>query len=152
MKKIGILFLILVFASCSSNNDDKTTSQTIVPTLIASGTLYGSGSENIVQHNTVITNQASWIALINQMDLVNNTSSGFTELNIDFNNYELLVAFDQVRATGGFSIAINTITENATTIEATVNVTSPGEMATMVITQPFHIVKIPRSNKPVVFL
>ena len=139
-------------ASCNSDKDVQNSVQTISPTLIGSGTLYGSGSENIVQQNTVITNQADWNALINQMDLVNNTSSGFSEINIDFENYQLLVAIDQVRVTGGYSIAINNVTENANTIEATINIASPGEMATMVITQPFYIVKIPKSTKPVAFL
>ena len=152
MKKAILFFLILIMASCNSDKDVQNSVQTISPTLIGSGTLYGSGSENIVQQNTVITNQADWNALINQMDLVNNTSSGFSEINIDFENYQLLVAIDQVRVTGGYSIAINNVTENANTIEATINIASPGEMATMVITQPFYIVKIPKSTKPVAFL
>ncbi|WP_298394096.1 protease complex subunit PrcB family protein [Flavobacterium sp.] len=152
MKIIQFLFLFLILTSCSSENDANIPPQAITPTLIASGSLYGSGSENIVQQNIVVSNQADWTALINQMDTVNNTSSSFTELNIDFDNYQLLLAFDQVRPTGGFSIAINNVTETANTIEATVNVTGPGEIATMVITQPFYIVKIPKSTKPVVFL
>jgi hypothetical protein len=152
MKKVYFLFMFLVLASCSSENDANTPPQTISPTLIASGTLYGNGSENIVQQNIVVSNQAAWTALINQMDSVNNTSSSFTELNIDFDNYQLLVAFDQIRGTGGYSIEISNITENVNTIEASINVNSPGPIATMVITQPFHIVKIPKSTKPVVFL
>lgn len=152
MKKLYFLVLFLVLASCSSENEANTPPQTVTPTLIASGSLYGSGSENIAQQNIVVTNQADWNALINQMDSLNNTSSSFTELNIDFDNYQLLLAFDQVRPTGGFSIAINSIFETSNTIEATVNVTGPGPIATMVITQPFYIVKIPKSTKPVVFL
>lgn len=144
--------MFLVLASCSSENDANTLPQTFTPTLIASGTLYGNGGENIVQQNSVISNQAAWTALINQMDSVNTISSSFTELNIDFDNYQLLVAFDQIRGTGGYSIEINNITENANTIEASINITSPGPVATMVMTQPFHIVKIPKSTKPVVFL
>jgi hypothetical protein len=152
MKKLYSLFLLLVLASCSSDDDSKIASQSISPIEIGVGTLYGNGSENIVQQNTVITNQADWISVVNQMDLVNNTSSGFTELNIDFNTYQILVAFDQVRPTGGFSIAIDTVVETENSIEATVNITGPGELATMVMTQPFHIIKIPISTKPVVFL
>lgn len=144
-----MFFLFLIFSSCSS--DTTNNESVIIPTQIGIGSLYGAGDENIGQQNVVITNQANWTALINQMDLVNNTSSTFTEVNIDFANYQLLVVFDQVRATGGFSIQIDSVTETENTIEASVSMTSPGEVATMVITQPFHIVKIPISTKPIVF-
>ena len=149
-KSILAFFVFIVITSCSSN-DDTVNSNVINPVEIGSGKLFGSGSENIIQHNSVITNQADWVTLINQMDLVNNTSSTFTELNIDFNAFQLLVSFDQVRNTGGYSIEISEVIENQNTIDVTVDTILPSEVTTQVITQPFHIVKIPKSTKLVVF-
>lgn len=152
MKKLLLPIFVLVFTACSS--DSNTTNkipENIDSTLIAKGELYGNGDENISQQNMVITNQTDWTNLKNQMDSVNTISPGFTEQNIDFDVYELLVVFDQIRATGGFSIEIATVNEDENNIIANIEMTSPGEVATMVITQPFHIVKILKSDKTVIF-
>lgn len=152
MKKLLLPLLVLVFTACSS--DSNTTNkipENIDATLIAKGELYGNGEENILQQNLVITNQTDWTNLKNQMDSVNTISPGFTEQNIDFDVYELLVVFDQIRSTGGFSIEITTVSEDENNIIANIEMTSPGDVATMVITQPFHIVKILKSDKPVIF-
>lgn len=149
-KSILAFFVFIIITSCSSN-DETVNSNVINPVEIGSGKLFGSGSENIIQHNSVITNQADWVALINQMDLVNNTSSTFTEVNIDFNAFQLLVSFDQVRENGGYSIEISEVIENQNTIDVSVDTILPSEITTQIITQPYHIVKIPKSTKQVVF-
>lgn len=157
MKKSILAFFVFIITSCSSNDDtvninsSNISSNVINPVEIGSGKLFGSGSENIIQHNSVIINQADWSTLINQMDLVHNTSSTFTEVNIDFNAYQLLVSFDQVRENGGYSIEISEVIENQNTIDVSVETILPSEITTQIIAQPFHIVKIPKSIKQVVF-
>ena len=49
----------------------------------------------------------------------------------------------------GGSIKANTIVETATNIVVTVNITLPGTGA--IFNEPFEIIKIPASNKPVIF-
>jgi hypothetical protein len=77
-------------------------------------------------------------------------TSNFTETNIDFNNFQLLVSIDGTRPNTGYSIDISNVIENTTNITATVSILNSGNGFT-VLTQPFHIVKIPKSPKPVVF-
>jgi hypothetical protein len=74
----------------------------------------------------------------------------FTETNIDFNNFQLLVAIDTERPDSGYSINISNITENETNITATVTSENSGS-GFFVLSRPYHIVKIPRSTTPVIF-
>jgi hypothetical protein len=122
----------------------------ITPNLIGKGDLYGNGAENIPKQNIVIKNSIDWTDLINAMNTVNNVSYDFTEVDIDFNSYQIVAAFDNVKQNAGHSIDIVEIieTENSINIRV-VNLLTGG--LNSVITQPFHIVKIPKSPKPVVF-
>lgn len=150
MKKSLILFVFsLLLISCSSDDAEVTTT-TIETTLIGKGNLYGGSSQGVDEQNLVINNQAEWNTLITLLDAVNNTSDSFTETDIDFTAFTVIVAIDQVRGNGGheLDIAINANPEN---IMVTVTDLIPQGNATTVITQPYHIVKIPKTTLPVVF-
>lgn len=151
MKKSLILFVfsLLLIISCSSD-DTETTSTTIETTLIGKGNLYGSSSQGVDEQNLVINNQTDWDALITLLDAVNNTSDSFTETDIDFTTYTVLVAIDQVRGNGGHVLDI-AVSANPENVVVTVTDLVPQGNATTVITQPYHIVKIPKTTLPIVF-
>jgi hypothetical protein len=137
-----VLFLTL---SCANNNNEiDFEPQTITPVLIGKGIHSGSA----VQSNSVITNQKDWLQLMNSLTTEN--TSNFTETNIDFNNFQLLISVDSIRPDTGYSINISNVIENSTNITATITSINGGNGYT-VLSQPFHIVKIPKSTKPVVF-
>ncbi len=146
------IFLLLVFVtsfltSCSSDDDANATP--INFDLVGKGALFGDGAEGIVQSNLVITNDADWQNLMDAMDTVNNTSSHFTETNIDFSQYTVIAIFLEIKG-WGYDFEISSIEETADNI--VVSKTDPlQEAATAVINQPFHIVKIPITTKPIVF-
>ena len=149
MKKIILSLIILLNFSCSNNdNVENFQSQDILPALIGKGEL--SGDENIIQQNTVVTNQVQWNQLINDMNSINNISNTFTETNVDFNNYIIIVSIDLVRPNTGYSININSIVENENNITIDIqNVNHNGGFSSII--QPYHIVKIPIQNKPIIF-
>jgi hypothetical protein len=138
--------------SCNKNDDENTsfTPQNITPTMISKGVLRGNGAENISQQNIVITNQIQFSNLITSMNTVNNVSNSFTETTVDFNNFIIIASFDSIRPNEGYSTNITNITENVDNIVVTVT-TSYTPVLTAVVTQPFHIVKIPKSTKPIIF-
>jgi hypothetical protein len=151
MKKIALLSVAaIVFLSCSSQ-DNSTQQLAVMPTLIGKGFLGGNGEEQIPQQNRVIRNAEDWNALKTQMNTVNPETDTFSETIIDFSQFEILAVFDEVKNSGGHAIAITSIVENTNAIVATVDHISPGEVGTAVMTQPYHIVKMPASAKPVVF-
>lgn len=135
--------------SCS-NIDDRTIPRTINPIQIGKGELYGAGSENIPKQNIVITNKSDWANLVNAINSNGNISNGFTEVEIDFTCFQIIAVFDDVKPNGGHSIDIIEVIENEGDIVVIIKNILTGD-ATQVITQPFHIVKIPRSSKPIVF-
>jgi hypothetical protein len=79
------------------------------------------------------------------------TNNLFTETTIDFNNYQIIAVFDSVYGNGGHSIDIVNVLENKTNIVVTVQKLLTGNV-TATISQPYHIIKIPRSTKPVIFI
>ncbi|MFK7748397.1 MAG: hypothetical protein AB8B65_08410 [Kordia sp.] len=151
MKNYTILFILsLLICSCSSDDDSETTISSIETTLIGKGSLYGGSSQGVYQQNIVINTTADWNNLILLFDAVNDVSSSFTETDIDFTNFTVIVAIDEVRGNGGhdLDIEVNSDTQN---IIVTVTDLIPEGNATTVITQPYHIVKIPKNTLPVVF-
>lgn len=115
--------------------------------LIGKGNLSG---DYVAQQNTVITNTTQWNNLLADLDSTNNVSGSFTETNIDFNQYMVIAVFDEVYNNGGHSIDIISVIETSQNIEVDVEKLLPGN-ATSVVTQPYHIVKIPKILKPVIF-
>ncbi|MFD2541188.1 protease complex subunit PrcB family protein [Lacinutrix gracilariae] len=150
--KIKALILVLSILTFNCNSDNTTTNseEEVASTLISKDNLYGNGDEGIAEQNMVIQNQTDWNNLLTQIDAVNTTSHTFTETDIDFSEYTIIAVFDQIRGNGGHSIDLN-ITSNQEVITVTVTHINPAGNAATVITQPYHIVKIEKSNLPIYF-
>ena len=146
MKKI-VLFFIILFSLNSCCNDD---SETIIVDTIGKNNLYGGGEEGISKSNLVINDSENWNNLITKMNSRSNVSNSFTETDIDFTKYQIIAVFDEVKYSGGYSIDIIDITENNGTVVIKIENLKKGD-ATSVITQPFHIIKIKKTNKEIVF-
>jgi len=144
MKNI-ILFISIMLSITSCTNHDSENIQ-INPILIGKGNL--NGSEGINQQNMVIQKNNDWDNLLAQLDSY--TVSTFTETKIDFDNYQIIAVFDEVYGNGGHSIDIIKITENEADIVVKIKNLQTGGINS-VITQPFHIVKIPIIDKPILF-
>ena len=146
--KVPFLFLILfITLSCTKEDNDFTIyPQTIIPTQIIKGHLnYNNtyGNENIV-----ISNPADWQTLMDNFStfgVLNGTT--FSETNIDFQNFMVIFVIEVSNSTT--TIDITNIQENANNIVVTVENLQIG-MTTDVV-HPFHIVKIPKSSKPILF-
>lgn len=153
MKKHLLILLCSIFfvtISCRDNNDDEQleSKNQINFQLIGKGNLTGNYT---AQQNTVITNTTQWNNFLVQIDGQNNhPSTDFTETNIDFNQFMVIVVIDAVYPNGGHSVDIKTVEENPQNIEIDVEKLLQGNVTT-VVTQPYHIVKIPKILKPVIF-
>jgi len=137
--------------SCRDNNDDDEqldSKSEINFQLIGKGNFVGNYA---AQQNTVITTSTQWNNFLNQIDSTNNhPSTDFTETNIDFDQFMVIIVIDAVYPNGGHSVDIMTVDENSQNIEVDVEKLLQGNVTT-VVTQPYHIVKIPKILKPVIF-
>jgi len=141
-----LIFSVALFLSC--NKEQETNSQTPVQfTEIGKGALYGNGQESIPQSNLVIDNDTDWQDLMNRMNSYNNVTDNFNETNINFSQYEIIAIFLDIKP-NGWEVEITTIDDNGSSL--IVN-KMESEADNTVMTQPFHIVKIPKTNLPIEF-
>lgn len=149
LNKTFTLVILLFALNCKSvQNQAKMSEDDIV--LIAKGNLHGSGEEGIKAQNSIITDNNDWQDLVTKMNSVNNVSNSFSESKIDFSKYTVIAVFSTVKTSGGHSLDLD-IKSNSENIEVNVSPKSPEGMATSIMTQPYYIVKIPKSDLPIVF-
>ncbi len=144
---IPIILLSIFAVSCNSDDIQIDNYESI---LIAKDNLYGNGDEGISKQNLVITDETAWSDLMTQMNSVNNVTDTFSETNINFSEYQVIAIFDDVKGNGGYEIGLDVVS-NSENIIVTVTDLIPGGNVASVITQPYHIVKIPVSSLAVIF-
>ena len=145
-------FIFMVYStllSCNNNDDEPFTPVNIEFEVIGSGNL--TSMEEITPGNNVINNQNDWNILINNMNSINSdTTDSFSTTTINFQSHLIIAVFDEVRTNLGRTIGITDIIENQNSINVTVLPVGPGGLQNQ-ITQPYQIVRIPITNKPIVF-
>ncbi|MDD2985082.1 protease complex subunit PrcB family protein [Flavobacterium sp.] len=162
MKKLFLFFLSFIVISCNDDDVEPIVTPPFVPVVI-NPVLIAKDNQNIPiegisMENFIINENSSWINIKNLMDApyiafgLGNyyTETNFTETTIDFTNYTVIAVFDQVYGNGGHSIDITNITEFENNITVTVENLQTGNTSS-VVTQTYHIVKIPKATKPIVF-
>jgi hypothetical protein len=144
MKHIFIFFSFLLIASSCSNDDSTETQVSFIE--ITKVSL--SSDKKIPKSNLVIKDVPAWNSLKSKISP--NEISEFKETNVDFTKYQIIAVVDQVYVNGGHTIDITKITQNNTTVIIKVENLRTGD-ATTVITQPYHIIKIAKTDKTIVF-
>lgn len=109
----------------------------------------GSWSGHNDRKNYVIKDNTKWS---NLWDIVHLRVTPKPELpDINFNDEMIIAVFQGSRPTGGYNIEITGIIEKENSIEVFIKETSPVGIVTLVLTQPYHIVKIKKADKEVIF-
>jgi len=150
MRLILCVFLFGVLGCSSTIQPSKTLKkEEIVFSTISKGTLFGNGIEGILEEKFTIKNEKQWQVFLNKINSVNNVSSSFSEININFSNHNIICVFDTIRNTGGYAIEIERVFVEKKNLNIVYNKKEPGpmEMVTTIITQPYHIVKIEKRGE-----
>jgi hypothetical protein len=146
MKTLYLTF-VLLFTLGSCSDDDNTATPfvpvTINPVLIGKGYSF----HDFTPGNLVISTQADWDAFLTSMGYVTDT---FINTPVDFNLYEVIAILDSMRPDTGYSVNIDSVIENENNITVDFSVLISND-AFNAEAQPYHIVKIPISPKPVIF-
>ena len=146
MKTIIFRFISFFMLLSCNNSDDSFSPQNITPILIGKNSI---SNPSTPLQNSLITNQAQWDILLSTMNSVNNVSNNFTESSIDFNNFDIVAVFRNPISNSSSTVDITSIVETENQRVVTVQNLIDGVSAD--VAQPFHIVKIPKSTKPIVF-
>ena len=146
MKAIILILSIFLATSCSNDDNTKAQSTPITFTEISKGELF-NGNYNPTQHGEVFDNENDW----NNFKMnIWQLASFPPESDIDFNQYIVLAVFDEPRPSGGHSIDIISVMDNGQNIVVTYDKLMNGNDTT-IPTRPYHFVKIPKTNKPIIF-
>ncbi len=146
MKKIFILTIIGLIFSVSAYPD---TIKNVSFETIDQGA-WSKYQENNDQQIIEIYDQKGWEDFWNKHTSGKFPAPGVPEIN--FRKYLVIVALDQIRNSSGYklkikNIVVDTALENRL-FEISIEVTFPGSAAITadVLTRPFHIVKVEKSN------
>jgi hypothetical protein len=146
MKIFMTIILSLLLVGCPANEEEGFTS-------LSKGNLFGAGSEGFEKENIIISNNVEWKSFLSKVDPTNKVFDTFNK-SLDFSKESVVVAIDKVRNSGGFSIEIIEVVNEAeeTIIKIASKSPKPTDMSTMAIIQPYHIVKINKTNKKIKFI
>ena len=116
--------------------------------------LFGNGMEGISESNFTINNAKEWDAFLEKIAIENKVSTNFSKVTIDFSEHILVCVFDTIRNTGGFEIEIENIfiEKNGVNIQYSTKKPGPTDMVTMVVTQPYHLVKTEKREGTITFI
>lgn len=106
----------------------------------------GVSSSQAERKDYVIKSQSEWMPILQK-------ASAELPAPIDFTKDMAIAVFQGVKSTGGYRIEISKIIEKENAIEISVRDISPGRgcMVTQATTNPYHVVKVSRSDKEVIF-
>lgn len=101
--------------------------------------------------NYVINNNEDWQSLWNKVYSIQKPTPPLP--TVDFSKDIVIAVFQGVQGSGGYSIEIIKIVEAENSIKVFVRETSPGPSCTVTdaLTQPYHIIKISKTDKEVIF-
>lgn len=150
-----ILFVGTLLASCGNSKDigdaDAGEKAREIPfSSIGKGALFGGGQEGFDEVKTtlhVMRSQEEWETFKAQLNSVNTVTGAFKDQELDFESEMIIACIDRVRGSGGHEIIVDAIVENDTELQVNVRHVGPADMAASVLTQPFHIVRIVKSDK-----
>ena len=130
---------------CNNDNDSNYQSTKIIFTEIGLG--FTELNDNLAQ-NLIIATETEWNILLDNLpsEFVDN----FNEININFNEFIIIALITENQPNTGYSVSINEIIENKNSINVFSEIHYVGSGYAAIV-QPFHIVKIPSTNKEIVF-
>lgn len=153
MRIIISLFLLVIIA-CKSTTTITSKVNEVAFQTVSKGMLFGNGMEGISESNFTINNAKEWDAFLEKIAIENKVSTNFSKVTIDFSEHILVCVFDTIRNTGGFEIEIETIfiEKNGENIQYSTKKPGPTDMVTMVVTQPYHLVKTEKREGTITFI
>lgn len=156
-----ILLLMVSLSGCQSddnettgpNNNNNTNEPVAVEFTEIAHRDFGSTEEFTVA-NMVVDSQEQWGLLLEEMIAHDQYALQQTDLEVDFSTHKVIVLIDELHFSGAgqYDIEVGSVVQHEGQIIVDVQYSVPGgNVVTAMATQPFHIVKIPQSDLPIVF-
>lgn len=107
----------------------------------------------------VFNDEVAWLnfaqGINSPFDIDPETGESISQLlavDVDFTSHTVIAVVDEPRNNGGYDISVQSVVQDNEEVIVAVQTVYPGPGAvTAVLTQPIHIVKIPKTTLPVIF-
>lgn len=149
IQHLFIALLGLMISSCKTPAEVPSGNNLVDYVKLDAGNLFGAGEEGFSEGGLVIESQDELSAFVEEANTFNNAVK--ENLFVDFENEMILVYMDRIRGTLDHELKIKTVHETTDAITMEVIHEAPKEAAAEVITQPFIIISIAKSDKEVRF-
>ena len=139
-----LLVLLAAMSACESNLQNNNTSN---PKDIHFDVLVKNSNSEVQDKNYfVIKNEQEYLELQSKFKELRNAQ-------VNFSTDYIIAVFQGQKNTGGYGISINKIVDEGESMAVYVQESSPGGgcMVTMALTSPYSIVKIPKTDKKIIF-
>ncbi|MBA6155280.1 protease complex subunit PrcB family protein [Tenacibaculum sp. S7007] len=142
---VTILFSVMLTSCPNNNNQNSQEDNSFVS--VYQGRMNGSG--NIEKQNKIVDSDNEWQSMLSKLNVSQNSIP-----TIDFSKSTILLLIDSVKNTGGYSVGVDSIKVEKNKMKVVVKYSGPKptDMVTMAIEQPFHVIKINKTNKEIVFV
>lgn len=112
----------------------------------------GAASKLLEKRYSAIKTKEDFTALLAELDQHSLPQDRIDA--IDFSKEMVVIANFGQKPSGGYEIEIKKVSENEKNVLVNVTETTPGEncMTTSILTSPFHLVTVPRSDKEITFI
>lgn len=148
MKYSALLVLCILLVCCSGSKVSTSQSTNAQDLQFVIDGSFNHEHESLANKRWVISSQSE---LESTFSMESNFIDYFKRNPFDFETYELLVATDVVRTTGGYSVNIQYDGEDKDTIFFKVKINSPEGMVTFPVLIPYQVKKFPKTNKSIKF-
>ncbi len=111
----------------------------------------GTSSHYDEKEDLVIKDESTWKAVWEKH--ISNRDPQPELPNVDFSNEMVIAVFNDIKPSGGYSVEILMVKDKPDRVEVFLieRSPSPEEIVTSALTQPYHIIKIPKSDKQIYF-
>lgn len=150
--------LAISLTSCSNSksspnqnsNEAEKEMEGITFEVINNGQMHGAGDEGIDDGHVRVTNADEMSEILNKMNSVNEqVDEDLMPTSDYFDNYMMVFLFDKVRGSGGHSIHTKNVYSNGKEIFIDIELKSPSGPATTVMTQPYEVIQLEKSDDPI---
>ena len=145
-----ILLFLSFFTLLSSCENDEVESNFQATELIFTDVGRGHLNNNSLytQENIIVDNDADWQNLLSNFNSVNNNiTDSFYETSINLDSFTVVAVIDTKNSST--TVDITTITENSSDVIVHIENLQMG--LSQDVANPFHIVKMPKTTKDIVF-
>ena len=152
MKRFSILLMICFIIGCSKDNNGIVPEEEFVFKNILKSETGLANPFQVPKQQLIIKTLAEWKLLLSKMNSDDQNTCKLATADLNFDAYSIVAVIDEVKGSTGYVVTITNVVEHTEKLIITIKYTTLNNPTSGPMnTQPFHIIKIHKTNKPIEF-